>query len=340
MIKVERNSSLKPFNTFGLEAKAAYLCHISSPNDLEELLNSALFRSEDHYIVGGGSNILFTKDFEGIIIKVDSKGYEIVSEDEYEIKVKVSAGTNWHAFVQEAVRNDWGGIENLSLIPGTMGAAPIQNIGAYGVEIKNVIDNVEVIDLITGALKVFTKDECQFGYRESVFKRGLQKKIFISSVTLTLTKKDHHFNTHYDALRSVLEEKKMNDITIKNISDAVISIRQSKLPDPAVVGNAGSFFKNPTITLSHYEELKKEFALIPSYPIDNQNVKVPAGWLIENCNWKGKKINQVGVHPKQALVLVNYGGGSGQEILNLSKKIQQSVKEKFQITLTPEVNIL
>lgn len=340
MIKLEENASLKALNTFGIEARAKYLCRITDIRQLTELINSLLYKKEDHYILGGGSNVLFTQDFNGLLIKVDLKGIQIKEETDHYMKVTVAAGENWHEFVQTSVRNDWGGIENLSLIPGTMGAAPMQNIGAYGVEIQSLIENVEGIDLSSGYLRVFSKDECEFGYRESVFKRGLKKKYFISSVTLRLTKKSHQLNTTYGAIKETLNEMGATGVTIQTISEAVIKIRQSKLPDPQVVGNAGSFFKNPTIALSHYEVLLQTHSSMPGYQVDNQNIKVPAGWLIEQCGWKGKTIKNVGVHPKQALVLVNYGGGSGAEILALAKQIQASVFQKFEIKLTPEVNII
>lgn len=340
MIKVEENASLKALNTFGIDAKAKYLCRITEIEQLTELINSQLYKKEEHYILGGGSNVLFTGDFNGLLIKVDLHGIQIIEETNHFVKVKVAAGENWHAFVQQAVRNDWGGIENLSLIPGTMGAAPMQNIGAYGVEIQSLIENVEGIDMSSGHLRVFSKDECEFGYRESAFKRGLKKKYFISSVTLRLTKKRHQLNTSYGAIKETLHEMGVTEVTIQNISEAVIKIRQSKLPDPLVVGNAGSFFKNPTIASSHYKKLLQSYSTMPGYQVDNQNIKVPAGWLIEQCGWKGKTIKNIGVHPKQALVIVNYGGGSGAEILTLAKQIQASVSQKFEINLTPEVNIL
>lgn len=340
MIKVEENVSLKEYNTFGIEARAKYLCRISSEAELIALLKSPIFNEGEHYILGGGSNILFTGDFDGLMIKVDLKGIEIVAEDEREVRIKAYSGENWHQLVLHAVANDWGGIENLSLIPGTVGAAPMQNIGAYGVEIKNLIESVDTIELATGLFRTFTNEECGFGYRESVFKKELRKKYFISSVTLRLTKKNHQLNTSYGAIPETLKEMHVTIPTVKSISEAIIKIRRSKLPDPDVIGNAGSFFKNPTIRLTQYKNLQSEYVAIPGYPVDNQNIKVPAGWLIEQCEWKGKRINNVGVHPKQALVLVNYGGGTGEEILQLSEKIQAAVLEKFDITLTPEVNIL
>lgn len=340
MNKVEENVSLKGFNTFGIDAYAKYLGHVTEPAHLIAVLETPQYQNEQSYILGGGSNILFTKNFDGLIIKVDLKGIQIQEEDSQHIKVKVAAGENWHNFVLQAVANDWGGVENLSLIPGTMGAAPMQNIGAYGVEIGNIIDSVEAIHLESGTVKVFSRDECQFGYRESVFKRALLKKYFISSVTLRLTKINHLLNTSYGTLKETMDSMNLTEVSIQSISDAVIQIRQSKLPDPSKIGNAGSFFKNPTISNLQFQSLKDSYSSMPGYPVDNQNIKIPAGWLIEQCGWKGKTVNNVGVHAKQALVLVNYGGGKGHDILKLSQQIQDSVFQKFQIQLAPEVNIL
>lgn len=340
MINIEKSVGLKALNTFGIRAEAKYLCHIRSEDDLYELIQSDIYHYEPHYILAGGSNILFTGDFKGLIIKVDLKGIEVNREDDDEVVLTVAAGENWHQLVMHVVGEQWGGIENLSLIPGTVGAAPMQNIGAYGVEIKNVVEKVEAIDLSSGKSRTFANAECEFGYRESVFKTTLRKKFFISSVTLRLTKKNHQLNVEYGAIRDTLAANKVITPSIKSISDAVIAIRQSKLPDPAKIGNAGSFFKNPTISSTAYKQLKFSHEDMPSYAIDNQHFKIPAGWLIEQCGWKGNRINEVGVHPLQALVLVNYGGGSGEEILKLSKKIQESVEEKFGIKLIPEVNIL
>jgi UDP-N-acetylmuramate dehydrogenase len=340
MVKIEENKSLKPFNTFGIDVNAAYFVTVTSLQELQEILHSSICNNKKHLILGGGSNILFTKDFDGLIIKAALRGIDIVNENEETITIKVASGEVWHELVMHCVKNNWGGLENLSLIPGLTGAAPIQNIGAYGVEIKNVIDEVHGIDLSTGELRSFKNEECCFGYRESVFKHELKEKYFISSVTLTLTKKSHQFNITYGAIHDTLKSMNIITPTVQSISDAVIAIRQSKLPDPRVIGNAGSFFKNPTITPQHYQSLQKSFPQIPFYPSVNQEVKVPAGWLIEQCGWKGKKINNIGVHTHQALVLVNYGNGNGEEIFSLAMKIAASVKEKFNITLTPEVNII
>lgn len=340
MIEIEENISLRPYNTFGIEANARHFCRISSVDQLIELINTPVYKNEPHLVLGGGSNVLFTKDYAGLVIKADLKGINIEEETDDSVLLNVKSGEVWHELVMYCVQRKWGGIENLSLIPGTVGAAPIQNIGAYGVEIKEVIQKVDGIDLMTGEHKSFNNDECHFGYRESIFKYQLKENIFISSVTLSLTKKNHRFNTSYGAIKVTLKAMNITQPTLKSISDAVIQIRRSKLPDPRVIGNAGSFFKNPTISLIHFENLKKRYPQIPGYHSVNQDVKVPAGWLIEQCNWKGKRINNIGVHTQQALVLVNYGDGKGEEILQLAMQIVSSVKEKFNITLTPEVNLI
>lgn len=340
MIKIEENISLRLYNTFGIEVKAHHFCRISSEDQLRELINTPVYKNEPHLVLGGGSNVLFTKDYAGLVIKGDIKGIHIEQETDETVVLNVKSGEVWHELVMYCVHHQWGGIENLSLIPGTVGAAPIQNIGAYGVEIKEVIQKVDGIDMITGEHKSFNNDECRFGYRESIFKYELKENIFISSVTLSLTKKNHRFNTSYGAIKVTLKAMNITQPTLKSISDAVIQIRRSKLPDPLVIGNAGSFFKNPTISLTHFENLKKQYPQIPGYHSVNQEVKVPAGWLIEQCHWKGKRINNIGVHTQQALVLVNYGDGKGEEIFQLAMQIVSSVKEKFNIILTPEVNLI
>ena len=337
---IERNVSLKSLNTFGIDASAKYFVIIRQEEELQEVIQSSVYQNEKHLILGGGSNMLFTQNFDGLVIKNELKGYSIEHETDENLELSVKSGEVWHDLVMHCVQKNWGGLENLSLIPGTVGAAPIQNIGAYGVEVKDVIKNVEGIDLITGKKMKMNRDECHFGYRESVFKQEWKENFFISSVTLTLTKKNHLHNTSYGALQEVIRDQHDGVVNIKTISDSVIFIRQSKLPDPRIIGNAGSFFKNPSISKIQFENLKKDFPLIPGYASVNQEVKVAAGWLIEQCGWKGKKENEIGVHPQQALVLVNYGNGKGQEIFSLAMKIQSSVKEKFGITLTPEVNII
>jgi UDP-N-acetylmuramate dehydrogenase len=340
MIRIEENVSLKHLNTFGIDSKAKYLVEIFSVKALQELIQHPVYQSNKHLILGGGSNLLFTKDFDGIVIKTSIKGITLLEQNEDDVFVQAASGENWHEFVMHCMKHHWGGVENLSLIPGTVGAAPIQNIGAYGIEIKDVITNVVGIDLSSGAQRSFTNSECGFNYRESVFKQELKEKYFISSITLRLTKKKHHLNTQYGAIQEVLKQLNIVLPTIDDVSNAVIAIRQSKLPDPNVIGNAGSFFKNPTIDKNLFESIRKDHPSIPSYPSDNQNVKIPAGWLIEQCGWKGKRIGNIGVHPQQALVLVNYGDGKGEEIFLLAMKIQSSVKEKFGVTLTTEVNII
>ena len=343
MIRIEKDVSLLPYNTFGIDAKAKYFTRVESAEQLQSLLQIPIFKEEKHLFVGGGSNILFTRDFDGLVIKTAVTGIERTEEDHSRALLKVGAGEVWHDLVMHCVNNNLGGIENLSLIPGTTGAAPIQNIGAYGVEVKNVIEFVNAIELSSGAEKVFTKEECRFDYRESVFKRDLKEKYFISSVTLSVTRKNHQLITNYGAIQDTLKAMNVhdvNDVTIKLISDAVIKIRKSKLPDPTVIGNAGSFFKNPTITQQHYTLLLEEYPKLPGYHSINQQVKVPAGWLIEQAGWKGKRFDHVGVHEQQALVLVHYGGAHGDEILQLANKIQHDVEEKFGVTLTPEVNVI
>lgn len=339
MITFQENADLLPYNTFKIRARARYFTQINSPADLEALINTPVFKQQKHFILGGGSNVLFSGDFDGLIIKSNLKGIETVAQDNDTITLKAGAGELWHSFVMHCVQHNYGGVENLSLIPGTIGASPIQNIGAYGIEIKDVLKSVEAIDLKTGELKTFTNTECAFGYRESVFKHMLKGKYFISSVTLTLTKKNHQLNTSYGAIQQTLDQHN-RVATIQSISETVIAIRQSKLPDPTVIGNAGSFFKNPTITATAFDFLKKSYPTIPGYLAENQCIKVPAGWLIEQCGWKGKTIGDVGVHPHQALVLVNYGNGDGEQLFSLAQQIIASVKDTFNIELHPEVNIV
>ena len=340
MIAVKENVDLLPFNTFRIHAKARYWVTVTSVSDAQVLFKSDFFKKHRTLILGGGSNILLTKDFEGLVVKNEIEGIAVVEEDEAKLKLKVGSGENWHSLVMYCVGHNLGGIENLSLIPGTVGAAPMQNIGAYGVEIKEVIHNVEAIEIGTGTVKVFNREECQFGYRESTFKQHLKDKHFISSITLSLTKRDHLFNVTYGAIKDVLKEKNVKELTIQAISDAVIHIRKNKLPDPLLIGNAGSFFKNPSIEISLFETLKKKYPAIPSFPGENNLVKIPAAWLIEQCGWKGKTIENIGVHKHQALVLVNYGKGEGKKIWQLAMDIQSSVKEKFNLPLQPEVNVI
>lgn len=340
MVIFQEHVSLEHLNTFRIAARARVLTQIGSLEELHELTQHPYFMQSQRLILGGGSNILFTRDFDGLVIKVTIQGKSVMEESDHHVLVSVGAGENWHAFVQHCIGQNWGGIENLSLIPGTVGAAPIQNIGAYGVELQKVIEYVDGVDLTSGVHRRFHREECQFGYRESVFKHLLRENFFISSITLRLTKKDHHLDTRYGAIQEVLSRNKITQPTIRDVGDAVIAIRQSKLPDPAVIGNAGSFFKNPTVRVKVADALRKDHPSIPLYPVDSQYVKIPAGWLIEQCGWKGKKMGHVGVHEQQALVLVNFGGAKGEEIFVLATKIQESVSKTFGISLMTEVNII
>lgn len=340
MIRIQENVQLKPFNTFGIRANARHYVSVQAVDDLFELQQTDLFKHESRLILGGGSNVLLTHDFNGLVIHNNLKGIQSIHETDEAITLKVASGEVWHPFVMHCVERNWGGVENLSLIPGTMGAAPMQNIGAYGVEVQEVIDQVEGIELLNGSTQVYSKSDCRFGYRESVFKQELKEKIFISSVTLTLTKKNHLLRTGYGAIQDTLREMNVVDPTIQSISKAVIHIRSKKLPDPGVIGNAGSFFKNPTIIQQHYDSLKQTWPEIPGYTSVNQTVKVPAAWLIEQCGWKGKRVGNAGVHQHQPLVMVNYNNATGEEILSLAMQVRASVQEKFDITLTPEVNII
>jgi UDP-N-acetylmuramate dehydrogenase len=290
------------------------------------------------HILGGGSNLLLTQNLLGLTIKNEIDGIEIMLENEHEVLVKVGGGVVWHQFVLWAVANGLGGIENLSLIPGTVGASPIQNIGAYGVELKDVFHSLDAYDLGTGEPCTFHQEECQFGYRDSVFKRELKGKFFIVNVNFRL-QKHPKTNTAYGDIQRILQEWEIAKPTISDVSNAVIHIRQSKLPDPAVIGNAGSFFKNPELEPADFQRFKEKFPEAPNYPQADGRVKLPAGWLIEQAGWKGERIGDAGCHAKQALVLVNYGEAKGEEILALAEKIQASVLEKFGIALTPEVNI-
>lgn len=337
-MNIAENVSLKNMNTFGIESKARFLVSISDVDQLAEFIKSDIFRNHQYLVLGGGSNVLFTGDYPGVVIKNQIKGIEIVSEDDQSVIVKIGAGENWHQMVLYAVEMGWGGIENMSLIPGTVGAAPMQNIGAYGVEIKDVFVQLEAVAYKTGSLVSFTKKECAFGYRHSIFKSTHKSQYFITSVTLKLSKKPV-VNTAYGAIRETLENRGISSPTIKDVSDAVIAIRRSKLPDPNEIGNAGSFFKNPTITTQQFERLKTKYPDIVGYPND-QGVKVPAGWLIEHAGWKGKTFGEIGVHKKQALVLVNYGNGAGADLWQLSQEIKESISEKYGIDLEREVNIV
>jgi UDP-N-acetylmuramate dehydrogenase len=340
MISIAENVDLLPYNTFKISARAKYFVVVRTIEAAQKLFQSKIFTENRYLILGGGSNVLLTGDFDGLIIKNEIKGIQKEDETASQVTLKVGAGENWHEFVMHCVSQNYGGIENLSLIPGTVGAAPMQNIGAYGVEIREVIHNVEAIELSTGDVHNFSNAECNFGYRESIFKQNLRNKYFISSITLSLTKGQHQFNTTYGSITEVLRERHQNQFSVKNISDAVIFIRKNKLPDPALIGNAGSFFKNPSVDAQIFENLREKFPTVPSFPGEHGLIKVPAAWLIEQAGWKGKSLENIGVHKHQALVLVNYGGGEGSKIWELAMNIQRSVKEKFNIVLHPEVNVI
>ncbi|MEX0724486.1 MAG: UDP-N-acetylmuramate dehydrogenase [Gracilimonas sp.] len=335
---VKENFDLKEYNTMGVSANARYFASVASADELRQLLLQPNYIVIPKLMLGGGSNILFVNDFEGLVIHLDIKGRKVIEEGEREVLLKIGAGENWHEAVMYAVENGWGGIENLSLIPGSVGAAPIQNIGAYGVELEEVFESLEAIDLETGVSKTFGKKECNFGYRESVFKNKLKGKYIITHVTLRL-QKDPEVNTSYRALSEQLEEKGISEPGIKDISKTVIEIRQSKLPDPADIGNTGSFFKNPVISVEAFEKLQKKYPEIPHYPAGDE-IKIPAAWLIDQCGWKGRKIGDAGVHKVHALVIVNYGNATGPEIIELAEKIRSSVFEKFRVELIPEVNVV
>lgn len=336
---IEENKALAQLHTFHLEVRARYFVEVTTVNELKALLESEVFKNNSRLILGGGSNVLFTKDFEGLVVKVALQGIHVEKETDAEVVVKVGAGMVWNDLVLHAVGKGWGGIENLSLIPGTVGAAPMQNIGAYGVEIKDVFVSLEALEISTGRLVTFSKEACDFGYRESVFKTSARDKYVITSVELVLSK-NPTVNTSYGAINDTLSEWGVSKPTIADVSRAVVHIRQSKLPDPSEIGNAGSFFKNPTISAGQFESLRAQFPDIPGYPQEGGEVKVPAGWLIEKDGWKGKTLGAIGVHKKQALVLVNYGGGSGKELWQLAGDIRSSVKARFGIELTPEVNVI
>lgn len=336
---ISQNFCLKPFTTFGVEVRAQRYIVIGSVGDLYDLFESRQLSKKPIMVLGGGSNVLFTDHFKGIILSCQIRGREIIREIETEIYIKVGGGMYWPNFVDDMVMEGYGGIENLSLIPGKVGAAPIQNIGAYGVELKDIFDSLEAFDLKTGKIRKFTKEECEFGYRTSIFKTREKGNYFILNVTLRLSKKPQ-VNLTYAPLKELFAARNESEISIKDVSEAVKHIRNSKLPDPDKLKNAGSFFKNPVVSEKKAKKLQKRYPNMPIYPQDNERLKLAAGWLIEQCGWKGKRVGDVGVHEKQALVIVNYGNASGEEILALAKDIQKSVQQQFGIKLEPEVNII
>lgn len=327
--------SLKEFNTFGIDVSAKKIIYLNELKQLDNISNL-----KDSFIIGGGSNILLTKDVEKTVVINQTKGICTVKEDENSIELAVASGEDWHEFVMYCIQKGYGGIENMSLIPGSVGAAPMQNIGAYGREIKDVLTYVNAVDLDTREMKKFTNEECEFGYRESIFKKSAKGNYFIVDVGIRLTKKNHQINTSYGDIEKWLNTNQIESPKIKDVSNAVIAIRKSKLPDPNDLGNSGSFFKNPIISSTHFEDLSKKFPLIKSYPVSDQEVKVPAGWLIESLGWKGKRVGNTGSHQNQALVLVNYGNATGSEVKKLAEDIKKSVWNTYQIQLETEVNII
>ena len=342
-MQIQENFSLKHYNTFGIDVMARYFSNFSNADELSELTthNSRLTT----LILGGGSNILFTKNYEGLALKNEIKGIELIHEDAEYVYVKAGAGDSWHRFVMYCIEKNWAGVENLSLIPGNVGASPMQNIGAYGVELKDVFWSLEAFHLKEKKVKTFTLTECEFGYRDSVFKKKYKEQFVILNVGFRL-RKQPIYHTSYGAIQQELEKMGVKELSIKSISQAVINIRSSKLPDPAQIGNAGSFFKNPSVSKEKFKSLKSRFQDIVGYENIDGSVKLAAGWLIEHCgpdtntSWKGFRNGDAGVHSKQALVLVNYNNAKGKEIYNLSEKIFQSVNKKFDVKLEREVNII
>lgn len=337
---MQENFSLKAYNTFGVDAKAKYFTEVHSVEELIESLKPLKSQPLPLLFLGGGSNVLFTQDFDGLVVQLNLKGISEEVINENEILVTAKAGENWHEFVIFCLNKNYGGLENLSLIPGNVGTSPIQNIGAYGTEIKDIFVNCKVLNLNTLEVEEFDLKKCRFGYRDSIFKQEGKEKYVILEVTFKLTRENHIIKTEYGAIKTELENLGIQKPTIQDISKAVINIRQSKLPDPKIIGNAGSFFKNPTIPSTQFEDLKQKFSTIQGYP-NGDFVKVPAGWLIEQCGWKGKQIGNVASHKLQSLVIINAtGNASGKEIFDFSTMIIDSVKEKFGIELEREVNII
>ena len=342
-MQIQENISLKLYNTFGIDAMSHYFATFTNEDELEELLSSDPRLKT--LILGGGSNILLTNHFDGLVLKNEMKGIHEVHEDNEYVYVKAGAGENWHQFVLHCINRNWGGVENLSLIPGNVGASPMQNIGAYGVELNDVFFSLEAYHVHEKKILTFSRNDCEFGYRESIFKRMYKDQFVILNVTYQL-RKHPIFNTSYGAIEQELERMGVEELSIKTISDAVINIRSSKLPNPSEIGNAGSFFKNPEISNEQFSMLNVQFPTIVGYPLPNGNVKLAAGWLIENCgpeagiSWKGYRVGDAGCHSRQALVMVNYGNATGEDIFKLSDRIKVSVKEKFSVELDREVNII
>lgn len=334
-MQVIHNQSLKAYNTFGIDVRAKKFIEVSTIDNLKKILRKTY--AEELFILGGGSNMLLTEDIDKTVLKINLRGKEVLEKNNNNVILKAYAGENWHEFVLWTLKQDFGGLENLSLIPGNVGTSPIQNIGAYGVELKDAFVSCEAINIQTLENKTFSLETCDFGYRNSIFKNQLKGQYIITSVNFKLTTKNHQLHTDYGAIKTELEH--LPNPSIQDVSKAVINIRQSKLPNPAEIGNSGSFFKNPIISSTYFSELKKKHPKISGYQLNKDQVKVPAGWLIDQTGLKGYRKGDAGVHKKQALVLVNYGTATGAEILDLSIKIREMVNEKFGIQLEPEVNI-
>jgi UDP-N-acetylmuramate dehydrogenase len=337
-MEILNHFSLKNYNTFGIEANANQFVGVHSVADLKTVLIEN--KAKKKFILGGGSNMLLTKDIDALVIHIDLKGKKIVEENDDFVWVESQAGENWHEFVLWTINQDFGGLENMSLIPGNVGTTPVQNIGAYGTEIKDTFVSCSALKIDTLEMKTFSKEACHFGYRESVFKNEVKDQYIITSVVFKLTKRNHKINISYGDIASELERKNIETPTLIDVSNAVITIRQSKLPDPKVLGNSGSFFKNPIVLKSDFEKINQKFPEMKFYEISETEVKVPAGWLIEQAGFKGKRYGDAGIHKNQALVLVNYGSATGQEILNVSKEIQDTIFRTFGISIEAEVNII
>ncbi len=338
-MEIAKNFSLKRFNTFGIDAKAKAFVDITQEEELPEILSLNELKNYSRFILGGGSNVLFTKDYDGLVIKNSIPGIEIISEDKYTVTIEAGSGVNWNDLVTYCVDINLGGIENLALIPGTVGAAPIQNIGAYGEEFSETFLSLDGFYIDSSEKGVFYKKDCKFGYRDSIFKNELKNKFVITKVRLKLSK-NPVIKTEYGNVINELEKTGKSDFTIKDVSEAIIKIRKEKLPDPVVIGNAGSFFKNPEIKLKEFNLLKEKYPDIKGYPSDNNNIKLSAAWLIDKAGWKGFRKGETGTHINHALVIVNYGNATGEEILHFAKQIKKSIYDKFDLVLEEEVNII
>lgn len=337
-MKERRNDSLLAHNTFGMEVKAAVFVEYDSVEELKQLLADRTRWAGPWLHIGGGSNLLFTKDYAGMVLHSAIRGFEVVYEDDEQVQVRVGAGEVWDDFVAYAVRHEWYGAENLSLIPGEVGASAVQNIGAYGVEVKDLIVQVETLEVATGNERTFRNEDCRYAYRESIFKKEWKGQYIVTHVTYALSKRPV-FRLEYGNVRCELE-KRGGEVTLSQVRDTIIAVRKDKLPDPAVQGNAGSFFMNPLVPVEQYEALKQQYPDMPHYDAGNGRVKIPAAWMIDRCGWKGKRCGHVGVHDKQALVLVNLGGATGEEVMALAEQIQASVERQFGIRISPEVNYI